>query len=162
MHVTLFEDTVKNAKVGKRPKRGTKSSIFGASFFVPFFELQSPKMVLSLFVVVVVLTLPMHATVFLYSCHLFICLLLSFCFYQILYPLIYIYIFVFSFTIARQSRRILDEVYNAKPIVFIQCFLGRSWEHHHPLSDGLLSEQCLWTSGVLLNWIRRIAVRQSF
>ena len=57
MHVTLFDDTVKNAKVGKRPKRGTKSSIFGASFFVPFLELPNPKMTLSLFVVVVVLSL---------------------------------------------------------------------------------------------------------
>ena len=57
MHVTLFEDTLKNVKVGKRPKRGTKSSNFGASFFVPILELRSRKMALSLFVVVVGLSL---------------------------------------------------------------------------------------------------------
>ena len=54
MHVTLFEDTLKNGKVGKRPKRGTKSSNFGASFFDWFLEPRSPKMVMALFVVVVV------------------------------------------------------------------------------------------------------------
>ena len=43
MHVTLCEDTVKNAKVSKRPKRGTKSSNFGASFFAWFLEPRSPK-----------------------------------------------------------------------------------------------------------------------
>ena len=54
MHVTLFEDTLKNAKVGKRPKRGTKSYNFGASFFDRFLKPRRPKMALSLFVVVVV------------------------------------------------------------------------------------------------------------
>ena len=54
MHVTLFENTPRNAKVSKRLKRGTKSSNFGASFFVPILELRSPKM--SLFVIVVVLS----------------------------------------------------------------------------------------------------------
>ena len=57
MHVTLFEDTLKDAKVGKRPERGTKSSNFGASFSVPILELRSRKMALSLFVVVVGLSL---------------------------------------------------------------------------------------------------------
>ena len=54
MHVTLFEDTLKNAKVGKRPKRGTKSYNFWASFFDRFLKPRRPKMALSLFVVVVV------------------------------------------------------------------------------------------------------------
>ena len=54
MPVTLFEDTVKNAKVGKRPKRGTKSSNFGASFFDRYLEPRSPKIAMALFVVVVV------------------------------------------------------------------------------------------------------------
>ena len=43
MHVTLFEDTLKNAKVGKRPKRGTKSSNYGVPFFAPFLEPRLPK-----------------------------------------------------------------------------------------------------------------------
>ena len=55
MHGTFFEDTFKNAKVGKRPKRGTKSSNFGASFFDRFLESRSPKMALALFVIVVVI-----------------------------------------------------------------------------------------------------------
>ena len=43
MPVTLFEDTLKNVKVGKRPKRGTKSSNFGASFSDRFLEPRTPK-----------------------------------------------------------------------------------------------------------------------
>ena len=38
MHVTLFEDTLKNAKVRNRPKRGTKTHNLGASFFDQFFN----------------------------------------------------------------------------------------------------------------------------
>ena len=60
MHVTLLEDTLKNAKVGKRPKSGTKSANFGASFFAPFLEHRNPKMALSLFVVVVVVLSLLH------------------------------------------------------------------------------------------------------
>ena len=44
MHVTHFEDTLKIAKVGKRPKRGTKSSNFEASFFDRFWSPGALKM----------------------------------------------------------------------------------------------------------------------
>ena len=70
MHVTLFEDTLKNAKVGKRPKRGTKSYNFGASFFDRFLKPWRSKMALSLFgvvsdvFVVVILTVIVVVVVF--------------------------------------------------------------------------------------------------
>ena len=63
MHVTLFEDTLKNAKVGKRPKRGIKSYNFWASFFDRFLKPRRPKMALSLFVVVVVVVFVVVAVV---------------------------------------------------------------------------------------------------
>ena len=43
MHVTLFEDTLKNVKVGKRPKRGIKSSNFGAVISERFLESRTSK-----------------------------------------------------------------------------------------------------------------------
>ena len=38
MHFLFVQNTLKNAKVWKRPRRGTKSSNFGGSFFDHFLD----------------------------------------------------------------------------------------------------------------------------